>query len=262
MLNRLLTLFAIVSLSVELMASPAIHVTYNCDSAVLWVNKPSAPLVYYWQGTICGTDMALSDTTYKVLTTGTYFLKAYNTSASTWASTSCDTAIVKLSQYPAAPPVPTYADGKFTLTDPPVNVLYYLQGTSCGNSTANHGTNFPISTTGTYYFNSLDTAYKCWSTSCTDVNIVIVGTEEYYKLNRNIITISPNPTVDRIKVSFPAQIEKANLVIYDFSGKVVFQKSDVVNSSVIDLLRLKPGTYIARFNCADMDQSIKLVITR
>jgi hypothetical protein len=267
MLNRLCALLIMLASGSSVMAlesfQPTIHIDYHCDSANLWVNTPTADsLVYYWQGTSCGDNMPMIDTTYKVLASGTYYLRVYTTASSTWLSTTCATAIINLSQYPVAPPIPTYSGGNLTLTDPPVNVLYYAQGNSCGELMTNPGTIFPISASGIYYFKSLDTMYKCWSPTCTDVNVIIVNALEYNKLNSKGISILPNPAVDKMTISLPELVNKTNLTIYDFSGRTVLYQSGIVNNEVIDLSKLKQGTYIARFNNSDIDQSLKLIISK
>jgi hypothetical protein len=263
MLNRLCTLLLAISCSFIITAQPTIHVNYHCDSATLWVNSPVAPLVYYWQGTTCGTDMVLTDTTFIAKGIGTtFYLRAYNTLSSTWASTSCATAIVSWGQYPLAPDVLNFTAGNLTLLAPPVDVINYAQGTSCGELQNNPGNIFPVSATGTYYFKAYDTAYKCWSTACTDTNIILVNALEYNKLNSKGISILPNPAVNKMTVNLPELIESTDLTVYDYSGRVVLFRSGVVNSDVIDLSKLNPGTYITRFTNGDIEQSLKLIISK
>lgn len=267
MINRLCALLITLVSGLNLMAletfQPTIHTDYYCDSAMLWVNAPQADsLVYYWQGTTCGDNMTMFDSSYKALTSGVYYLRVYTTASTTWLSTSCATAIINLAQYPAEPPVPTYAGGNLTLTAPPDCVIYYAQGTSCGQLFTNPGTSFPVSTSGTYYFKAFDTLFKCWSPTCTDVNVILVSALEYNKLNSKGISILPNPAVDKMTINLPELIEKTNVTVYDYSGRTVLYQTGVVNREVIDLSKLNNGTYIVRFNNSDIDQSVKLIISK
>jgi hypothetical protein len=267
MTNRICASLLMFSIGLWVMAlptlTPVINIDYHCDSALLWINSPQADsTVYYWQGTTCGSDQSIFDTTYKVLTTGTFYLREYSTASSTWVSTSCASAIVKLSQYPEAPPVPAYAGGNLTLTSPPDSVTYYFQGIACNELKTSPGTVFPISTSGTYYFKAFKSIVNCWSTSCTDVNVIIVNALEYAKVNASGISVLPNPVVDQLKLSLPSTIEKVNLTIYDFSGREVLSRSGVKDRETINVSGLDQGNYIVRFRNNDIDQSLKIIINR
>jgi hypothetical protein len=263
MLNRICASLFIVTSGIYLMAQPTIHIDYQCDSAMLWINSPQADsTVYYWQGSTCGTDKSLFDTTYKVLTTGTFYLREYSTASSNWVSTSCASAIITLSQYPALPPVPDNSAGNLTFTDPPANIIYYNQGITCGKLMTSPGTVFPVSTSGTYYFNSFDTLFRCWSTACTDVNVVIISAIDNTKINSSAITVMPNPVIDRIQISIPLLIDNADLTIYDFTGRVVLTRLGIKNNESIDVSGLNQGNYIARFRNNEIDQSLKIIISR
>ncbi len=76
------------------MAQPEIiSVTYAGDSAILTSNTPPDTLVYYWQGTSCGTLMNHSGSTTVATTSGTFYLREYYSTGDTWA-TSCASTIV------------------------------------------------------------------------------------------------------------------------------------------------------------------------
>ncbi len=88
-------IFALISVS--LFAQPRITgINYvSQDVAILSRNAPPAGIVYYWQGTTCGTSTINSATTYTANASGTYFLRDFISSggSSTWG-TSCASTIV------------------------------------------------------------------------------------------------------------------------------------------------------------------------
>jgi len=80
--------------SLNLFAQPEIvSITYDGDVAVLTTNVPPDGIVYYWQGTSCGTLMNHSSSTTLATTDGTYYLREYNSTGAVW-STSCASTIV------------------------------------------------------------------------------------------------------------------------------------------------------------------------
>jgi len=85
-------IFAILSLN--LFAQPEIvSITYDGDVAILTTNTPPDGIVYYWQGTSCGTLMNHSSSTTLASSDGTYYLREYNSTGAVW-STSCASTVV------------------------------------------------------------------------------------------------------------------------------------------------------------------------
>jgi len=81
-------------ISINLFAQPEIDsITYDGDVAILFTNVPPDGIVYYWQGTSCGTLMNHSSSTTLVSADGTYYLREYNSTGAVW-STSCASTIV------------------------------------------------------------------------------------------------------------------------------------------------------------------------
>jgi len=70
-----------------------VSITYDGDVAILTTNTPPAGIVYYWQGTSCGTLMNHSSSTTLASTDGTYYLREYNSTGAVW-STSCASTVV------------------------------------------------------------------------------------------------------------------------------------------------------------------------
>lgn len=69
--------------------SPVLIVNPECGSKVIgYTGTPAANEVWYWQGTACGTSVDFSGSTFQCNTSGTYYLRAYNTSTTEW-SASC-----------------------------------------------------------------------------------------------------------------------------------------------------------------------------
>lgn len=94
MIKRLFTPFLFLFICASLMAQPEIiSVTFAGDSAILTSNTPPDSLVYYWQGTSCGTLMNHSGSSTVATTSGTYYLREYYSTGDTWA-TSCASTIV------------------------------------------------------------------------------------------------------------------------------------------------------------------------
>lgn len=82
-------------LSLNLFAQPEIvSITYDGDVAVLTSSAPPSGIVYYWQGTSCGTLMNHSSSTTLATTDGTYYLRAYNSSGAVWATTCASTTVM------------------------------------------------------------------------------------------------------------------------------------------------------------------------
>ena len=259
--NKISTLLILLFAGCSLLAQPVITIDYKCDSARLSYVAPDDGMVYYWQGTSCGESLDDSNPTFKVTASGTYYLRAYNTTASTWAATDCSTANVALAQYPAEPPVPVYESGNLVLQDPPDSVTFYAQGSSCGNSTGSPGIIFPVSTSGTYYFNAFNSEFNCWSATCTSINLIITDLDN--NLNNPVkVGLSPVPAIDQMRISLPENVTHVDLDVYDHTGRIVLSKKKLYSFDIIDISALHKGSYIARFRGNNIDESQKIIINR
>ena len=57
---------------------------------------------------------------------------------------------------------------------PPLGVVWYWQGTSCGTSTAlGSDSTFLSTTSGTYYIRAYDLSCGCWSSDCGSVSVTV-----------------------------------------------------------------------------------------
>jgi hypothetical protein len=87
-------LLAIISLN--LFAQPEIvNITYEGGVAILKVSQPPDGIIYYWQGTSCGTLMNNSSSTTVATSNGTYYVKEYYSTGAAWA-TSCASTVVMI----------------------------------------------------------------------------------------------------------------------------------------------------------------------
>ncbi|MFH1319639.1 MAG: gliding motility-associated C-terminal domain-containing protein [Bacteroidota bacterium] len=76
----------------------------GCDSVIITRSGPPpspSNVVWYWQGTTCGTSTTVSGATYIAYTSGTYYIRAYNTVSGQW-STDCDSITVTVVPPPVA----------------------------------------------------------------------------------------------------------------------------------------------------------------
>lgn len=79
---------------ISVLAQPRItSVTYDGNQAILTRNTPPAGIIYYWQGASCGTLMNHFGSTTVATNDGTYYLRAYHSSSSSWES-SCASTVV------------------------------------------------------------------------------------------------------------------------------------------------------------------------
>ena len=91
---RLILSAIIAFIGLSLFAQPEIvSITYDGDVATLTSNVPPAGIVYYWQGTSCGTLMNHSSSTTVATTNGTYFLREYNSAGAVWATACASTTV-------------------------------------------------------------------------------------------------------------------------------------------------------------------------
>lgn len=200
----------------NIVVSPALTTTYyarnyngqwssNCASAIVTVNSsPAQPLnptsnftpcspvtitrtgsppageTWYWQGTNPnGTSVnSGSGPTYTAYSSGTYYLRAMNSSGC-WSSQSASiyVAVELTPDTPASPTSNSPQCGNVSLNrvgNLPAGEIWYWQGTNAnGTSTSlGSGLNFIANTTGTYYIRAMNTS-GCWSISSSSVNVIV-----------------------------------------------------------------------------------------
>jgi hypothetical protein len=141
---------------------------------------PPAGETWYWQTTPTGTSTTNSGTTFNVTTSGTYYVRSQNNTTLCWSSGTGSLAVI-VNPLPTNPGNPTSnspqcADAGVTLTrsgTPPAGITWYWQTTPTGTSTANSGTTFNVTTTGTYYIRAQNNTTLCWSSGAGSLAVVV-----------------------------------------------------------------------------------------
>ena len=75
--------------------------------------------------------------------------------------------------------------------------------------------------------------------------------------------ISPNPTSRFLTVSYAADFKPTSLTIFDVSGKIVLQKTDLSNAlQTIDLQAIPEGIYLVQLKNTEGVVSRKIIVQR
>lgn len=176
------------SLSITISTGPIIpaNPTSNspqCTSVTLTRSgTPPVGVTWYWQGTNpSGTSITLgSGLNYTAVTSGTYYIRARNSSGC-WSASS-GLVNVTISSLPSSPQNPTSDSPQCTSVtlsrsgSPPAGVTWYWQGTNPNGTSTILGTgaNYTVSSSGTYYLRAMS-SIGCWSASSGSVVATITG---------------------------------------------------------------------------------------
>lgn len=128
-------------------------------------------------------------------------------------------------------------DGTFTAT-----YSGFLQWIDCAtNTVVATGETFTPQQNGNYALIAMDGATSCTDTSdCILVDYLSLDSKDQLALS-----LSPNPTNDRIHISFSGS--DAELTVYDVQGKIVL-KDRIQNQGIISTQNLERGVYLFDFN--------------
>lgn len=74
-----------------------------------------------------------------------------------------------------------------------------------------------------------------------------------------LFALYPNPVVDKINVSFPNEIEKAQFTLYNVLGKKVLQQTVTALKNQVDVSNLTSGMYIATLTSNNKTTSFKII---
>jgi hypothetical protein len=263
---RLILPFFLACISVSLFAQPEIvSITYEGNVAILTRNEPAAPMIYYWQGASCGTLMNHSGSTTLASSDGTYYLREYNSSSSTWAS-SCASTIVLFPDVTApvlsdVTPGPIEAGTDINATSNEDGMIYLVPvgtGTTVGEieaakvaeATAVAGVASTLATDGlpegdyiVYAVDGSDNVSAAspaitisWATYI-DLNNADMNRVQLYPVNvTNVLHIRSNVQVTAVR-------------IYSLQGSQVIHIAEPVDQ--VDMGHLNPGVYIVRVQLED-----------
>ena len=97
----------------------------------------------------------------------------------------------------------------------------------------------------------------CNKTS-TEFNLQNVGLNN--KVNRNEITIYPNPATNTLNIKSTVGFSSITADIYDIGGKLIFSKSITKNHEAIDISSIHKGIYLVKISQDESNQVLKLII--
>ncbi|MBN2891667.1 MAG: T9SS type A sorting domain-containing protein [Bacteroidales bacterium] len=107
--------------------------------------------------------------------------------------------------------------------------------------------------------------YGDWQKSTIDGVLMIrpiFGNTDLAKITENELEINifPNPASDILNIQLPVlPSQNANLIVYDFSGKVVFQEDFSGNYTSIDVANFPAGVYLIRVSFDEKVFSSKVI---
>ncbi|WP_276374120.1 DUF6443 domain-containing protein [Chryseolinea sp. H1M3-3] len=160
-------------------AGPSIQ--HNCYNAVFTRGTPPSGVTWYWQDTnAAGTSTSNSADIYTANTSGTYYIRSYN-SAGCWGGS---TAIAfTQSASPAIPPTPLSSGvcGSATISfngTPPQFIRWAWQTNSNGTDLTNLTTNHTVTNSGTYYLRAYDLNSQCWSAGASQISVTVTPLPE------------------------------------------------------------------------------------
>lgn len=73
------------------------------------------------------------------------------------------------------------------------------------------------------------------------------------------LSVFPNPSTGNVTIQLDEPVTKANIKIFDLSGKLIFSQRDI-NSKLFEVTNLKRGVYIVNMNTNGLNYYSKLVI--
>lgn len=85
----------------------------------------------------------------------------------------------------------------------------------------------------------------------------ILGTED--QMLKETFAIYPNPVTDVFNVSFPQQLERAVVIIYDVLGKQVLEKEISAVENKVNISELSGGVYIASIAAEGVINNFKII---
>ncbi|MBN1951915.1 MAG: T9SS type A sorting domain-containing protein [Bacteroidales bacterium] len=212
MIKRISTLLTFAVMGLTAFGQSITGITYSGDVATLTRSTPPSGVIYYWQGTTCGTNTSSNDETFSTTVAGTYYIRAFSnsSSSSSWA-TSCASTVVLfpdvtapvLSAVTAGPVEPGTA---INATSNESGMLYLVpEGTAANytaittgavdNAAASAGVPAALSTVGLAYGNyivyAIDLAFNV-STASAVISVTDLTAPELSGLTTGTVMIGNN----------------------------------------------------------------------
>lgn len=257
---RLILPIFLAFVSLSLFAQPEIiSITYEPERAILTRNEPPDPgIIYYWQGASCGTLMNHSGTTTFATTDGTFYLREYNSSSSTWAS-SCASTIVMIPD--VIPPVlsdvtagPVEAGNDISATSNEDGMIYLVPDGTAGNvgdidaakvaeATAVAGVASALSTDalpeGDYIVYAVDGSDNV-SAASPAITISWASYIDLSNADLNKVQLYPANVVDILYIRSNVRVNSVK--VFSLQGSQVINITSTVDQ--VDMSSLNPGVYI------------------
>lgn len=129
-----------------------------------------------------------------------------------------------------------------------------------GNGVTSTSLNPSVSYTanGSYVI-TLIASHPCYQdTTSATITIIEVGIENYSV--EDGLTIFPNPTGGKIKISFGSIQETNSLFIYNVCGEMLFTKDNIMSDEEVDLSSLNKGIYVVQLKSKNKTLNKKIIL--
>ena len=176
------------TITINTVATPNNPTSNSPQCASVTITRPGNPPAgetWYWQGTNPnGTSTTLgSVATYTATSSGTYYLRAQNSSGC-WSNVSSSVSVM-VDPYPQTPSTPTSNSPQCTsvtltrLGIPPSGTSWYWQGTNSNgtSTTLGSGTSYTATSSGNYYLRAQNSS-GCWSNTSASISVSITNTPQ------------------------------------------------------------------------------------
>lgn len=170
------------------------------------------------------------------------------------ACTSVKSTTVTVGSVPAVPIITQM--GQVLTSSSPTGNQWYMNGTLIPGATAQ---SYTVTVDG-YYTVWVTSALGCQSSSDT-YPVILSGINELSIYNA--IILGPNPAKNNIILTIPSELfnVSANLRVLDVTGKILFSKQLLLNSTTekINIENFANGIYVFEFKTNNMDKKFKFV---
>ena len=245
-------------LSLNLSGQTITSITYNGGVATLTSSQPPAGIVYYWQGTSCGTLMNNTGTTTLATTDGTQYIRGYNSTSASWFS-ACASTIVMFPDVTApvlsgvtAGPIETGTDISATsnedgmiylVPDGTTADLGSITAAQVAQATAVANVASTLSTTGLtagdYVVYAVDASNNI-SAASSAITISYPAYTDFRHADSDPVKLYPANVVDILYIQSDIRVTAVN--IYSLQGAQLMKINEPVDQ--VDMSSLQPGIYI------------------